>query len=161
MVPGKTKYQNSCWGEIRGQLRIMCTIKIMEYILGSTKLVVNICDKMRSLRRATIHPEALMHIWKQVDLISRLSDVQYSMDSGMSMLHVYGYHNIRRPESTLTPLESLNVRLYTLEKHIIAEFLLSSATRNTIAIGFLDPHRIPNVSIHGDPVQSNITQYIS
>ena len=61
--------------------------------------------------------------------------------------------------STLTPLASLNVGLHALAEHIMASFILSLATRNTIVIGILDLHGIPSVSIHGDLVHSNITQF--
>ena len=132
----------------------------MESILVSTTLVVNIYDNISALRRATINPEAVKLIWNQVDLISRLSDFYQSMDYSMSLVHAYGHHNSRRPASTLTPLASLNIRLDALAEHIMTAFLLSLPTRNTISIGLLDSHRIPSVSIHKEPVHSNIAQYI-
>ena len=79
VVPGKPEYQNSYREELGSQFGVMCAIKIMESITGITTLVVNSCDNISSLRRATIHPEAVKSIWKQVDLISRLSDVYQSM----------------------------------------------------------------------------------
>ena len=103
----------------------MCAIKIMESILGSTILVVNRCDNISTPRQAKIHPETVKSRRKQVDLISSLSDVYQSMDSGMSMVYFHGHQNIRRLVSTLIPLESLNVILDVLEDHIIAAFLLS------------------------------------
>ena len=59
MVPGKPKYQNSFWGELWGQLGVMCAIEIMESILGRTTLVVNSCDNISALKQAMIHPEAV------------------------------------------------------------------------------------------------------
>ena len=53
MLPGKPEDHNYYRGELGGQLRVMWTIEIMESILGSTALVVNICDNIRALRRAT------------------------------------------------------------------------------------------------------------
>ena len=129
MVPGKPKYQNSYQGEIRGQLGFMCTIDIMESILGSTALVKNICNNISARRQATIHPEAVKSRWKQVDLTSCLSDFYQSMDSGMSRVHIYGHRSSRRPASTLTPLASLNVRLYSLAEHIMASLLISSVKK--------------------------------
>ena len=90
MVPGKPKYQNSYQGELGGQLRVMCAIKIMEYILGSTTLVVNSCDNISALRRATIHPEPVKLRWKQVDLISRLYiKIYYPMATNHTSAHPY------------------------------------------------------------------------
>ena len=139
----------------------MCAIEIMESVLVTTTLMVNSCDNISALRRATIRLEEVKPRWKQVDLISSLSDVYQSMYSGMYLVFVYGHYNRRRPESTLTPLASLNLRMDALAEHIMAEFLLSSATRNTIAIGLLDPHGIPSVSIHGAPFHSNIAQSVA
>ena len=62
----------------------MCAIKIMESIWGSTTFVVNIYDNIGALRLATIRPEAVKSRWKQVHLMSRLSGVYQSMESGMS-----------------------------------------------------------------------------
>ena len=78
----------------------------------------------------------------------------------MSLVQFHGHHNRGRPASTLTSLKYLNVRLDAQSEHIIAAFLLSSATRNTIAIGLLDPYVMPSVSIQRAPVQSNITKSI-
>ena len=64
MVPGKPEYQNSYQEELGGQLRVMCAIEIVESIVGITTLVVNICENISDLRRATIHPEAVKLIWK-------------------------------------------------------------------------------------------------
>ena len=85
----------------------MYTIKIMEFILVSTTLVVNSCDNISALRQAFIHPEAVTSQWKQADLISRLYDVYHLIGSGMSLVHVYGHNNSGKSESTLTPLASL------------------------------------------------------
>ena len=90
-----------------------------------------------------------------------MSDVYKSMDYRMSLVHAYGKHNSRRPTSTLMPLAYINVRLDALAEHIITEFLLPPATRNTIAIGLSDPHRIPRVSIHVELVKFNISQSIT
>ena len=79
----------------------MCTIEIMESILGSTTLVVNICDKISTQRRATIHLEMVKSRCKQVDLISCLSDGYKYMDSDTSLGHIHGHHVIGRPASTL------------------------------------------------------------
>ena len=78
----------------------------------------------------------------------------------MSLVHVYGHQNSRRLVSTLMPLAYLNVRLDILAEHIMPAYLLSSATRNTIAIGLSDLHGILSVSIHESPVHSNIDQSI-
>ena len=102
----------------------MCAIKIMEYILIRTTLVVNSCNNINVLRQATIHPEEVKPIWKKVDLISRLSDVYQSIESGMSLLQVYGHQNRGKSASTLTPLASLNVRLDALVEHIMPSFLV-------------------------------------
>ena len=74
----------------------MWAIKIIESILVSTTLVINSYDNISSLRRTTIHTEAVKLRWKQVDLISRLSDVYQSMDSGVYLVHFYGHHNSGR-----------------------------------------------------------------
>ena len=87
MVPGKSEEQNSYQGELVGQVRVMCVIKIMDSILGSTALVINICDNLSALGQASIHPEALIPQWKQAYPISRLSDVYHSIDSGILLVH--------------------------------------------------------------------------
>ena len=161
MVTGKPKDQNYYQGELGGQLGDMCMIKIMQSILGITPHVVNSCNYISALRQAKIHPEAVKSRWKQVDLISRLSDVYQSMYSSMSLVHIYGHHNSGIPSSTLTALASINVRIDALLERIMAGFILSPATRNKIAIGLSDPHRISRVSIHGSPFHYNITQSIS
>ena len=145
MVQGKSKDKNSYRGELGGQLGFMRAIGIMESILYSTTHVVNRCDNISALIRATIHPEGIKPIWKQVDLISHLSDVYQSMYSGMSLVKVYRHQNIGRPASTSMLLESLKVILNALVEHIMEAFLLSSATRNMIAIGISDPHGILSV----------------
>ena len=48
-----------------------------------------------------------------------------------------------------------------LSEHIMVEFLLSSAKRNTMTIGLSDPHGMTSVLIHGSPIQSNIAQSIA
>ena len=133
----------------------------MESILGSTTLMVNRCDNISALRLAPIHPEAVKSWWKQADLISCLSSAYPYIESVMPLLHVYRHHNSVNPESTLTPLSYLNVRLDALSENIMASFLLSAATRNTIAVGLSDPYGIPRISIHGFPVNSNIYQSIT
>ena len=75
MVTGKPEYQKSYQGELRGQIGVMCAIKIMEPILGSTTLRVNSCNNISALRQATIHLEAVKLIRKQVYLISYLSNI--------------------------------------------------------------------------------------
>ena len=82
------------------------------------------------------------------------------MDSDISLIHVCGHHNSRIPTLTLTPLAFLNVILDALAEHIMAAFLLSSATIDTITIRLSDLHGIPSISIHRDPVHFNITQSI-
>ena len=57
------------------------------------------------------------------------------MDSGMTLVQVYGHQNRGIRASTLTPLEYLNVRLDSLAENIMAEFLISPASRNVIEIG--------------------------
>ena len=79
----------------------------------------------------------------------------------MSMVHVHGHQNSRRPASTLTTLASLNVRLDALEEQSMAAFLIPSAKINTIAIGLSDPHGMPSILIHGSPIHSNISQSIA
>ena len=66
------------------------------------------------------------------------------MESGMSLVHIYGHKNSEIPTSTLIPIPSLNVRMYSLSEHII-----------------LNQHVIPSVSINVAPVYSNITHSIS
>ena len=83
------------------------------------------------------------------------------MYSGTSMVHVHGYQNIGRPESTLTALASLNIRLDALVEHIMAELILSSATRITMRIGISYLHGMSSVSIYGAPFHSNISQSIT
>ena len=129
--------------------------------MGSTTLVVNSYDNKSALIRAKIHPEAVKMRWKQVDLISRLSDVYQSLYSVIYLVHVHGHQNSGRQASTLTPLASLNVRLDSLTEHIMAEFLILSAKRDTMAIEILYIHRMQSVSIHGYPIHSNISQYIA
>ena len=139
----------------------MCEIEIMDSILVSTTLVANICDNIISLRQASRHPEAVTPRWIQAYLISGLSDVYHTIDSGMSLVHVHGHQNIGKLASTLTPLASLNVRLDALVEHIMESFLLSSATKNTIVVGFTNPYGLPSVSICGVPIHSNLAQYIA
>ena len=50
MVPGKPEDHNSYRGELGGQLGVVCAIKFTDSILGSTTLVVNICDNISALR---------------------------------------------------------------------------------------------------------------
>ena len=134
----------------------MCAIEIMAYIFGSITLVVDRCDNISALRRETIHPEAVKSSQKRVYLISCLYAVYQWMDYRIYLVHVYGHQNTGRLASIFTPLASLNVTLDALAENIMVAFLLSSATRNTITIGLLDPHRIPSVSIHRSPVHSSI-----
>ena len=156
MVIGKPKDQNSYQGELGGLLEVMCTIEIMESILDSSTLAVNSCDSISALRRETIQPEAVKNIWKQVYFISHLSDVFQSMDSGISLVHVYRHQNNGILASNLTSLAYLSVILYTRAEHIMAEFLFSPEKRNTIPIGLSEPHIISSISIHRYPFHSNI-----
>ena len=160
MVTGKTEDQNYYIGELGGQLGFMCAIATIEYILGSTTLVVNSCNNISALRRAIIHQEAVQPRLKQVDLISCLSDVYQSIDSGMYLVHVYVHHNSGKTVSILTLLASLNVRMDALAEHIMAPFIILPETRNTTAIGLLAHFRLPSVSIHRSPIHSNLAQYI-
>ena len=59
IVPEKLEDQKSYQEELEGQLGVMCTTKIMEYILVSTTRVVNSFINISDLRRVTIHPEAV------------------------------------------------------------------------------------------------------
>ena len=78
--------------------------------MGSTPLVVNICDNISALRRALIHPESVTLQWKQAYCIYVRSDVYHSIYYGISLVHAYGPQNSGRLASKLTPLSSLNVR---------------------------------------------------
>ena len=89
MVPGNPEDQNSHQGELGGQLGFVCAIQIIESIMEITPLVVDSCDNIITLRQASIHPESVTLRWKQADLISRLSGVYHSIDSGMSLAHIY------------------------------------------------------------------------
>ena len=104
MVSGKPEDRNSYQGELGGQLGFICAIEIMESMLGSTTLMVNSRNNISAPRRASIHPEAVKLLWKQVDLISCLSDAFNSIDLGMSLVHVYGHHNSDNLASTLMPI---------------------------------------------------------
>ena len=73
MLIGKPEDQKSYQGELGVQLGFLYTIKIMVSIFCSTTLVVNSCDNISALRKASIHLEAVKSRWKQADLISRLS----------------------------------------------------------------------------------------
>ena len=139
----------------------MCAIQSMEYILGSTTLVVNNCDNISALRQTSIHPEEATSRWKQAYLISRLSRVYHSIDSDMLLVHVYGNHNSGKLASTLTPLASLNVRFDALSEHIMASLLIYPEIRNTLAVGLSYPYRLPSASITGVPVHSNLAQIIA
>ena len=89
MLPGKLEYQNSYRGELGGKLWFMYLIQIIESTMGSTSLMVDICDNILVLIQALIHLEAVTLEWKQAFFISCLFDVFHSIDSCMSMLHVY------------------------------------------------------------------------
>ena len=107
--------------------------------MGSTALVVNICDNIISLRQESIHPELVTSLWNQEDFISRLSDIYHSIESGMLLVHVYGHQNSGNPASTLMPLAYFNIPLDSLAEHILESFLISQEKRNRIAVGFLYP----------------------
>ena len=161
MVPGETNNQKSYQGELGGQIRFMYAIEIMEFILGSTTLVVNICDNTSTIRQAKIRPELVESIWKEEDLISHLSDVYQSMESGMPLVHIYRHHNSVNPASTLISVASLNIGLDALAEHIMVEFILSPVTRNKIVIGLSYLHGILSASIHKAPIHSKISQSIT
>ena len=152
MVPGKSEYQNSYQGELGGQLGVMCAIQIIESIMGIAPLVVDSYDNISALRQSLIHPESVTSWWKQA--------VYHSIESGISLVHVYGHQNSGKSYSTLTMLSSLDVRLDALSEYIMASLLILPAPRTTIAVGFSDPYGLPSVSIRGVPVHSNIAQYI-
>ena len=139
----------------------MCVIKIIKSILGSTTLMVNSCDNISTLRQASIHPEAVTSWWKQTDLISRLYDVYHSIEYGMLLVHIYGHQDSGKLVPNLTPLAYLKIQLNALVTQIMASFLLSPATRNTIAVGFSDTYGLPSVSISGVPVHSILAQSIA
>ena len=132
----------------------------MESILCNTTLVLNSCDNISALRQASIHSEAVKSQWKQADLIFHLSDTFQSIESVISLVHIYGHKNIGKPASTLTPLASINIRLDALVEHIMASFILSLATRNKIAVVLSDPYGTPSLYIHRVPVQYNLVQYM-
>ena len=136
----------------------MCAIEIMDSILGSTTPMVNRCDSISDLKQAKTYSEAVKLRWKQIDLISRMYHVYRSIYPVMPLLHVCKHQSIRRPESTLTPLSYLNVRLDALAENIIAAF---PTTINTISIGLSDLHRILCVAVHRALVHSNTAQYIA
>ena len=79
----------------------------------------------------------------------------------MSLVRVYWHQNSGKSPPTLMPLASLNIRLGTLEEHIMTSFIVSPATRNTIAVVFLNPYGLQSVSIRGVSVHSNITLSIA
>ena len=98
----------------------------------SPPLIVDSCDDISALRRASIHPESVTSRWKQADRISCLSDVYHLIDTGMLLVHVYGHQNRGKTDSTLHPVVSLNVRLDVLVEFIIAPLLSSLAPITTI-----------------------------
>ena len=77
------------------------------------------------------------------------------------MVQIYEHQNSGKLVPTLTPLESLNIRLDALTEHIMDSFLLLPETRNTIAVGFSDTYGLPSVSISGVPVHSILAQSIA
>ena len=79
----------------------------------------------------------------------------------MLLVQFYWNHNSGKLSSTLMSLASLNARLDALEEHIMGSFLFSPETRNTIAVGFLDPYGLPSASIHGVTIHSNIDHSIA
>ena len=93
-------------------------------------------------------------------LIKIVESIYQSIESAVSLVHVYGHRNSGKTESTLTPLAYLDVILDELAEHIMASFILWPVTRNTIVVGFSDPYGPPNISIYGSPVHSNIAQSI-
>ena len=129
MVPGKPEDQNSYLGELGGKIGVMCTLQIIDSVMGSTPLMVDICDNISALIRASIHPESVKLLWKQADLISRLSDVYNSINPHMLLVHVYGHHNSGKPAPTLTTVAYLNVRLEALAEFIMALLLSFPAPR--------------------------------
>ena len=77
------------------------------------------------------------------------------------MVHIYGHQNIGKPESKLNPLASLNVLIDALSEQIMTSFILLSATRNTIVVGFSDTYILSSIYIRGVPVHSNLAQSIA
>ena len=139
----------------------MCGIQIIESILSINTLLFNSCDNIISLRRASIHPEAVTPRWKKSDPIYRLYDVYQSIESSMLLVHVYGNHNSGNLASTLTSLSSLEIRLDALSEHIMLSLLIYRATRTTIAVKLSDPYGLPSVYICRVPVNSNIAQSLA
>ena len=64
MVTGKREDHNSYRVEILGQIGVMCVIRIIKSIMVSTPLMVDICDNINAIRRASIHPESVKSRWK-------------------------------------------------------------------------------------------------
>ena len=64
IITGKPEYHNSDRGVLEGHLGVMCVIKIMESILGSTSPMFNTCDNISDLRQVSIHPESVKSRWK-------------------------------------------------------------------------------------------------
>ena len=160
MLLATLEHKNSYQGELGVQLGLMRAIEIMEPILGSTTIMVNSCDNIIPLRRASIHPEAVTSWWKKTDLIYGLSDVYHSIESVLLLINFYRHQNSGNPESTLTPILSLNVWLEAVPENIMASFQLSPETRNTISVGLSYPYGLPSVSICRVPVHSNLAQSI-
>ena len=89
----------------------MCLIQIIDSIMGSTLLVVDICDNMSALRKYLVHPESVTLWQKQEDIISHLSDVYQSIESGIFLVHVYEHNNSWSLASNFLPLAYINVQL--------------------------------------------------
>ena len=50
MVPGEPADKNSYRGDLGGQIGVLRCIHCLEYIMGSSPLVANLCDNVIALR---------------------------------------------------------------------------------------------------------------
>ena len=87
-------------------------------------------------------------------------DMYHSIDSVISLVHVYGHHNSGSSASNLTPLLSLNFRLNELAEYIVASLLRLMAPITPLWVGFSDPYGLPIVYICRVPFIYNTTQSI-
>ena len=58
-MPGKPEDHNSHQGELGGYIVVICAIQIIDFIMGSTPLVVDSYDNISALRRALVHLESV------------------------------------------------------------------------------------------------------
>ena len=134
MYQGNQMIRTHIEEKFEGQLGVMCLIQIVESIMGITSLLVDICDNISSLGWASINPESVTLRWKQSYIISRLSNIYHSIDSGMLMVHVFGHQNSQILDSNLISIAYLNVQLDALSEYIMASFLRSPAPRIPLAL---------------------------